>query len=180
MINLIVSVLGALMVMGGLYFMYLGFNIPPNPVAFFVGLIASVFGVILVIFFGSRIDLSRSAISRPKKEVSPKPSTKKSKPVKVPPKVKKPTIPRSTAKTKAIKPKTKPKEEPKLVKPTKTSPPLKTGKAIKPEKAVKPKEKAITPKKITPQAKPKADTEKPTTIPSDIAKKPKETPKKIK
>ncbi len=67
MINLIVSVFGALMVIGGLYFMYLGFSIPPNPLAFFVGLIASVFGVILIIFFGSRIDLSGGVISRPKR-----------------------------------------------------------------------------------------------------------------
>lgn len=179
MINLIVSVFGALMVMGGLYFMYLGFNIPPNPVAFFVGLIASVFGVILIIFFGSRIDLSRGAISRPKKEVSPKPSTKMAQPVKVPPKVKKPSIPRDTSKSKAIKPKTKPKEEPKLVKPAKTAPPLEKGKTIKPEKTVKPKEKPITPKKITPQAKPKVDTEKPKTASPEKAQKPEVTPKKI-
>jgi hypothetical protein len=179
MINLIVSVFGALIVMGGLYFMYLGFSTPPNPVAFFVGLIASVFGVILIIFFGSRIDLSRGAISRPEKEVSPKPSTKKAKPVKVPPKIKKPSIPRDTSKSKAIKPKPIPKEEPKLVKPTKTTPPVEKPKAIKPEKAVKPKEKAITPKKITPQAKPKVDTEKPTTTPPVKAQKPEVTPKKI-
>lgn len=184
MINLIVSVFGALMVIGGLYFMYLGFSIPPNPLAFFVGLIASVFGVILIIFFGSRIDLSGGVISRPKKEVSPRPSVKKSKPVKVPPKVKKPSIPRDTSKSKAIKPKPVPKEEPKLIKPTKTTPSEKKGKAIKPQKTIKPKkavtpEKAITPKKITPQAKPQADTEKPTTSPQDAAQKTKVAPKKI-
>jgi len=179
MINLIVSVFGALMVMGGLYFMYLGFNIPPNPVAFFVGLIASVFGVILIIFFGSRIDLSRGTISKPGKEVSPKPSTKMAQPVKVPPKVKKPSIPRDTSKSKAIKPKPIPKEEPKLVKPAKTTPPVEKPKTIKPEKAVKPKEKPVTPKKITPQAKPKVVAEKPPTTPSDKVQKPEVTPKKI-
>jgi len=179
MINLIVSVFGALMVMGGLYFMYLGFNIPPNPVAFFVGLIASVFGVILIIFFGSRIDLSKGALSRSETEVSPKPVTKTAKPVKVPPKVKKPSIPRDTSKSKTIKPKPIPKDEPKLAKPTKTAPPVEKPKAIKPEKAAKPKEKAVTPKKITPQAKPKVDTEKPTTTPPATTKKPEATPKKI-
>jgi hypothetical protein len=72
MINLIVSVFGALMVIGGFYFMYLGFNIPPNPLAFFIGLIASVLGLILVIFFGSRIDLSKGVTPGPKKAKIPK------------------------------------------------------------------------------------------------------------
>lgn len=185
MINLIVSVFGALMVIGGLYFMYLGFSIPPNPLAFFAGLIASVFGVILIIFFGSRIDLSGGVISRPKKEVSPKPSTKKAKPVKVPPKVKKHSIPCDTSKSKVIKPKPVPKEEPKLIKPTKTTPSEKKGKAIKPqktikpEKAVTPEKKAITPKKVTPQPKSKADTGKTTTPPKDAAQKTEVAPKKI-
>ncbi len=98
--------------------------------------------------------------------------------------MKKPSIPRDTSKSKAIKPKPVPKEEPKLIKPTKTTPSEKKGKAIKPQKTIKPKkavtpEKAITPKKITPQAKPQADTEKPTTSPQDAAQKTKVAPKKI-
>lgn len=180
MINLIVSVFGALLVIGGFYFMYLGLKIPPNPIAFFVGLIASVFGLILVIFFGSRINLSRGATSKPKKVASPKPSAKKiTKPIKVPPKEKKPTIPRDASKSKAIKPKRKVKDETKSGPSKTTAPPIKKDKVIKPKKAVKPKEKAVTPKKITPQAKPKDDTDKSTTLPPDIASKPKVTPKKI-
>lgn len=69
MINLIVSVFGLLLVCGGFYLMYLGFTVPPNPIAFFLGLIASVFGLILVIFFGSKIDFSKGAMPRPKKRL---------------------------------------------------------------------------------------------------------------
>jgi hypothetical protein len=178
MINLIVSVFGALMVMGGFYFMYLGFNIPPNPIAFFLGLIASVFGLILMIFFGSKIDLSRGGTKTPKKAVSPKPVVKATKPIKVPAKDKKPSKPVTASKSKAIKPKSKAKGEVKSGSSASTTPPVTKRKAIKPEKAIKPK-KAEGPKKITPQVKPKADSEKPTTLPPDIASKPKVTPKKI-
>ncbi|WP_337972147.1 hypothetical protein [Methanobacterium petrolearium] len=55
------------MIIGGLYFMYLGLKIPPNPIAFFVGLIAAVFGLILLIFFGSKIDLSRGQLQNLKR-----------------------------------------------------------------------------------------------------------------
>ncbi len=206
MINLIVSVFGAFMVIGGFYFMYLGFNVPPNPIAFFVGLIAAVFGLILVIIFGSRIDLSKGVMPRPKKAASPKkPRSPASKPVKVPPKDKKPPKPVDTSKSKAIKPKPKAKEETKFG-PSKTiKPAIKKdkeapGKAIKPKKVDEPKKitpqakepkkitpqakepKKITPQakeKITPQAKTPSDSEKATTLPPDIASKPRVTPKKI-
>lgn len=179
MINLIVSVFGALLIIGGLYFMYLGLKIPPNPIAFFVGLIAAVFGLILLIFFGSKIDLSRGTTSKPKKVVSPKPSTKKiTKPVKVSPKEKKPSISRDESKSKVIKPKRKTKEETKFG-PSKTITPSVKKDKVKPEKVEKPKGTAVTPKKITPQAKPKVDTAKSTTAPPDVDSKKKVTPKKI-
>jgi hypothetical protein len=55
MINIIVTVIGVLMVISGFYLMYLGFSVPPNPLAFFLGLISSVLGLVLIILFGSRI-----------------------------------------------------------------------------------------------------------------------------
>jgi len=66
MINLIVTVIGGLLVIGGFYLMYLGLIIPPNPLSFFLGLIAAVIGLILVIFFGGRVDLSRKGTMTPK------------------------------------------------------------------------------------------------------------------
>ncbi|MBP1945586.1 DUF308 domain-containing protein [Methanobacterium petrolearium] len=179
MINLIVSVFGALLIIGGLYFMYLGLKIPPNPIAFFVGLIAAVFGLILLIFFGSKIDLSRGATSKPKKIVSPKPSaTKITKPIKVAPKEKKPSISRDESKSKVIKPKRKADEQPKFG-PSKTITPTIKKDKTEPKKVEKPKKAAVTPKTITPQAKPKADTTKSTSTPPDVASKKKVTPKKI-
>lgn len=186
MINLIVSVFGALLVIGGFYFMYLGFNIPPNPLAFFMGLIAAVFGLILIIFFGSRIDLSKGVIPRPKKAVSPKPSATRPKPVKVPRKDKKPSTPSVSEKPRAIKPKPRPTEEPKFGPSKTTTPPIKkdkatAGKAIKPTagKAIKPTMKSEGPKKITPQAKPAEVRDEPTTLPPDLASRPAIKPKKI-
>lgn len=66
MINLIVTVIGGLLVIGGFYLMYLGLIIPPNPLSFFLGLIATVIGLILVIIFGGKVDLSRKGTLTPK------------------------------------------------------------------------------------------------------------------
>jgi len=175
MINLIVSVFGALLVIGGFYFMYLGFNVPPNPVAFFVGLIASVFGLILLIFFGSRIDLSKREMARPKVAVPESPGTVMVKPKKIPPKDKK-TIKPSETQPKAIKPKPRVREQPK-VSPEKTSTPSITKeKPITSGKAIKPK---VDEGKITPEIQPVKAPSKPTTTPPDIAGKEKFTPRKI-
>lgn len=190
MINLIVSVFGALLVIGGFYFMYLGFNIPPNPVAFFVGLIASVFGLILMIIFGSRINLSKGATSKPKKVKTPKAAvTAPIKPKKMPVKDRKPSKP--APEPRAIKPKPRVKEQAKFGPVSTSTPPIKkekdtsAGKAITPKKTITPK-KAITPKnKVeTPSTTQKKDeklssTEKTTTLPPDLATKPKTPPKKI-
>ena len=65
MINLIVTIIGGLLLIGGFYLMYVGLLIPPNPLSFFIGLIAAVIGLILVIFFWGKVDLSRKS-TKPK------------------------------------------------------------------------------------------------------------------
>jgi hypothetical protein len=182
MINLIVSVFGALLVIGGFYFMYLGFNIPPNPIAFFVGLIASVFGLILVIIFGSRISLSKGATPKPKKAKTPRSAvTAPIQPKKMPVKDRKPSKP--APEPRAIKPKPRLREEPKFG-PTST-PPIKkekdtsAGKAITPKKAISPKKKVETPSTTQKKDEKIPSTEKKTTLPPDLATKPKTPPKKI-
>lgn len=180
MINLIVSVFGALLVMGGFYFMYLGFNIPPNPIAFFVGLIASVFGLILMIIFGSRIDLSKGTMPKPKKAKTPKaPATK---PKKMPVKDKIPSKSAPISESRVIKPKPRVKEEPKFGPSSTSTPPFKKEKAAPVGKAITPKKKSETPP--TPFKPQKKDdkapsTKKPTTLPPDLATKSKTPPKKI-
>ena len=182
MINLIVSVFGALLVIGGFYFMYLGFNIPPNPLAFFMGLIASVLGLILVIFFGSRIDFSKGVMPRPKKAKIPKkPSAAPVIPKKMPVKDKKPSEPALSSELRAIKPKPRVKQQAKFGPVTTTTPPVTkeketiTGKAIKPKKVIKPQKKTETPSAIKKPPKTEAET----TLPPDLATKPKEAPKRI-
>ncbi len=58
MINLLVTVFGGLLLILGFYGMSFGFSTPPNLGLFFGGLVSSVFGIILMIFYGSRINLS--------------------------------------------------------------------------------------------------------------------------
>ena len=177
MINLIVSVFGALLVIGGFYFMYLGFNIPPNPVAFFVGLIASVLGLILLIFFGSRIDFSKGAMPKPKKAKTSKAAvTAPVKPKKMPVKDKKPSKPAQTPEPRAIKPKPRLREEPKFgPAPTSTLPFKKDTSA---GRAITPKKKVETPS-TQKMDETIPSTQKSTTLPPDLATKPKTPPKKI-
>ncbi|EKF86011.1 hypothetical protein [Methanobacterium formicicum] len=181
MINLIVSVFGGLLVIGGFYLMYLGFNIPPNPIAFFLGLIASVFGLILMIFFGSRIDLSKGAMPRPKKVKAPKSAaTAQIKPKKMPVKDKIPSKSATINDSRVIKPKPRPKEEPKFGPSSTSTPPIKKEKAAPVGKAITPKKKTETPPStFKPQKKDAAPTNKSTTLPPDLATKPKTQPKKI-
>ncbi|MBI4813806.1 MAG: hypothetical protein HY802_05780 [Methanobacterium sp.] len=177
MINLIISVFGALLVIGGFYFMYLGFNIPPNPVAFFVGLIASVLGLILLIFFGSRIDFSKGAMPKPKKAKTPKAAvTAPVKPKKMPVKDKKPSKPAQTPEPRAIKPKPRIREEPKFGPAPTSTPPLKNDTSA--GRAITPKKKVETPS-TQKMDETIPSTEKPTTLPPDLATKPKTPPKKI-
>ena len=182
MINLIVSVFGALMVIGGFYFMYLGFNIPPNPLAFFIGLIASVLGLILVIFFGSKIDLSKGAMPGSKKAKIPKkPGATPVKPKKMPVKDKKPSESVLSSEARPIKPKPRVKQQAKFGPSTTSTPPPKRepesspGNIIKPKKVIKPQKKTET----TGAIKKTPNSEKSTTLPPDLATKPKEPPKRI-
>jgi len=169
MINLIVSVFGLLLVCGGFYLMYLGFTVPPNPIAFFLGLIASVFGLILVIFFGSKIDFSKGAMPRPKKVKKAKPPSKTpTKPKKMPVKDKKPSKAAPSSGPRAIKPKPRAKDEPRFGPAPESSIPLKKEPETR-GKAIKPKKKMEEPEK----------TQKPTTLPPDLATQPKTAPKKI-
>jgi hypothetical protein len=71
MINMIVTIFGLLLVIVGFYLMYLGFLTPPSPLAFFLGLIMTVLGMIIIILFGSSMQLS-SGSSTPKKDSKPK------------------------------------------------------------------------------------------------------------
>ncbi len=67
MINLLVTVFGGLLLIGGFYGMSLGFSTPPNLSFFFLGLCSSVLGLVIIGLFGSKIDFSRQEIRAPKK-----------------------------------------------------------------------------------------------------------------
>jgi len=71
MINMIVTIFGLLLVIAGFYLMYLGFLTPPSPLAFFLGLIMTVLGMIIIILFAGSTGRSAALIST-KKESSPK------------------------------------------------------------------------------------------------------------
>lgn len=71
MINMIVTIFGLLLVIAGFYLMYLGFLTPPSPLAFFLGLIMTVLGMIIIILFAGSTGRSAALISN-KKESSPK------------------------------------------------------------------------------------------------------------
>ena len=82
MINLLVTVFGGLLLIVGFYGMSFGFSTPPNFGLFFGGLCSSVFGIILMVFFASKVDLSRSKSSKPRNKIpkmAPKPVTGKAK-----------------------------------------------------------------------------------------------------
>jgi len=73
MINLIITALGIVLIIGGFYAMSFGFSTPPNPLLFFAGLFLSVLGAILVIMFGSKIESGNlTEIKMPKKGISSK------------------------------------------------------------------------------------------------------------
>ncbi|NYB52720.1 MAG: hypothetical protein HVN35_09205 [Methanobacteriaceae archaeon] len=166
MINLIISVFGVLLLIGGFYFMYLGFKIPPNPVAFFVGLIASVLGLILIIVFGSRVDLSRKTIPKPEKTKTPKKAVAKPiKPSKIPVKDQIPSKKAPTSPPRAIKPKPREDTGPKFGPMPTSKAPIKKDKVSAPSKALKSTEKEKS------KAKPAV------TMPPDLSTKQKVPPK---
>jgi hypothetical protein len=178
MINLIVTVIGGLLVIGGFYLMYLGLIIPPNPLSFFLGLIAAVIGLIIMIIYGSKADLSRKSTITPKPVATP--IIDKSTPKITPKKVvrdKKTQKLGTAVKRKEIKPrdeadaevKDEPKFGPKVTpsdkkieKPAKTE----TG----PEESSKTTEEPSSPKRVKPVIKPVKKPEKPSTPSSDMEK----------
>jgi hypothetical protein len=90
MINLIITAFGIVLIIGGFYAMYFGFSTPPNPLSFFIGLILSVLGAIVLIMFGSKIESGNLKIKSPemkmpkKKENSSKSTGKMIKPKAIP------------------------------------------------------------------------------------------------
>lgn len=174
MINLLITVFGALLLIGGFYGMSFGFSTPPNFGLFFGGLCSSVFGIILMVFFSSKIDFSRSKEPESTRKVpkqAPKPvGTRKGalesigKTIK-PPKPAKSSKPAPSQKIKPIKSKSTKAEE------KTTSKPEKPKEEIKPSKP----EKMEQPKKITPVTSrpiPKKVNNKPSSNSSVAAKEP--------
>jgi len=74
MINLIITAFGIVLVIGGIYAMYnWGFATPPNILAFFVGLLLAVVGMVLVVLFAGKVEAGNlTGLKMPKKEESSK------------------------------------------------------------------------------------------------------------
>ena len=162
MINMIVTIFGLLLVIAGFYLMYLGFLTPPNLLSFFLGLILTVLGMIIMILFagGASLPLGSSSskkvsspktsrtnalkgltVSKPSKkdETSPKPVKRKVPPIRPRPAPKEETSPAPKVSPTATQPpveKKPEKEESKKVapKPEETKPPEPVKKAPKVEK----------------------------------------------
>lgn len=127
MINLLVTVFGGLLLICGFYGMSFGFATPPNFGFFFVGLCSSVFGIILMVFFSSKIDFSRSKapkskVKTPRKAPKQITGNKKGALENIGKTIKPPKTAKTSPKIKPIKTKpdkaeekkpSKPKEEPK-------------------------------------------------------------------
>jgi len=75
MINLIITIFGALLIVAGIYAMTFGFDTPPNFLFFFAGLCIAVLGFMLLIIFGSNVDLSQLKMPKTTKD-SAKPERK--------------------------------------------------------------------------------------------------------
>jgi hypothetical protein len=176
MINLVITVFGVLMIIAGFYSMSFGFNTPPNPLFFFLGLISSVLGLLLLIIYGSSIESTDLKISAP--------TIRKKKDVKV--------DSRGKEVEKIIKSRAKPKEK-------EAKPPKKTEmiikSMIKPKMVEKPElvsdekmetevgkeekeKKPITPlKKIIPRRTSTETVQKPAKVPTESEKTPPTVPK---
>lgn len=172
MINILIAAFGVILVIGGFYAMSFGFSNPPNITLFFTGLILTVFGALMVIIFGSQINIEDFKMRSKEKKAS-KAGANASKSTKDVVKAKsvpkKADIPESPKKIKPIA--TKKPQEPKIKK-------LVTNRKDFIEennkKPIVPKE--IKPKKISGESTSKlADVEKVTE-----ENKPKIIPKEIK
>jgi len=165
MINLLVTIFGGLLLIAGFFGMSFGFATPPDFGLFIIGLISSVFGLILMIFFSGRINLSKS--DKPRKKL-PKQTVKP-----ITAKEKKGPIERIE---KSIKPPAKSKTTPKIKPKPKPSPDVSKSVTEKPEKELKkidPVHSRPVPKKVN-TAEEKETLEKTTKPPefSEETKKP--------
>lgn len=77
MINLLITVFGGLLIIGGFYSMSFGFSTPPDFLLFTLGICSSVLGLILVVIFGSRIDFSKKGTQAPITKEIPQQALKK-------------------------------------------------------------------------------------------------------
>lgn len=112
MINLIITALGIVLVIGGFYAMSFGFSTPPNPLLFFIGLFLSVLGAIIVIMFGSKIETENlTQIKMPKKSISSKKTGKIIAKEDKKPELPKPTMAKKPQKVEKIKSKVAPEAE---------------------------------------------------------------------
>lgn len=163
MINLLITIFGGLLLIAGFFGMSFGFATPPDFGLFIVGLISSVFGLILMIFFSGRINLSKS--DKPRKKL-PKQTMKP-----VTAKDKKGPIERIE---KSIKPPAKSKTTPKIKPKPKPSPEVSKSSSAKPEKELKkinPIHSRPVPKKVN-TTEEKETLEK-TTKPPEFSEEPK-------
>ncbi len=192
MINLLVTIFGGLLLIAGFYGMSFGFATPPIFGLFIVGLISSVFGIILMIFFSSRIDLSsksKKPKKLPKQKVKPVINKEKKGPIERIEKSIKPAVKSKT--TPQIKPKPspevskasseKPEKELKTIQPVLTRPvPKKVSTAEENEileKTTKPPELSDQTKKPVTVAR---GLQKPTNEPNKVEPTPKPvTPKPV-
>jgi hypothetical protein len=94
MINLLITVFGGLLIIGGFYSMSFGFSTPPDFSLFTLGICSSVLGLILVVIFGSRIDFSKKGTQAPITKEIPRQALKREiknekigKPIKPTPKI---------------------------------------------------------------------------------------------
>jgi hypothetical protein len=68
--NLLVTIFGGILLILGFYGMSFGFSSPPNFGLFFGGLCAAVFGIMLMILYATKVDLSRPNVEKPKATTS--------------------------------------------------------------------------------------------------------------
>lgn len=208
MINLLVTIFGGLILIAGFYGMSFGFATPPDFGLFIVGLISSVFGIILMIFFSSKINLSsksKKPKKLPKQTVKPVVAKEKKGPIERIEKSIKP--PAKSKKTPQIKPKPspevsktskKPEKELKKIEPISSRPvPKKVNTADEKEiiqKTTKPPELSNQDKKPVTVARglqtpnkepsnvkptPKPETTQPKIVPKPAASQPRIVPKPV-
>jgi len=161
MINIVIAAFGVVLVIGGFYSISYGFKTPPSISFFFMGLVITVLGALLVIIFGSKINMAKFKTIPKKRVFKPKKSAKGTKSV-----IKPKEMPESLHK---IKPKVSKKSEESSIKRLVTDKKKNIGQT--PEKPVAPKK--IEPEMVSADKKPdfsirKAPKDKPEIVPRKI------------